>query len=71
MTTITIDKGINLAKTHFKDLEEFQLHLVQVKEQAKMSEAHKAILDDRLVDADNNPNDFVDLDELKSSILRK
>ena len=71
MTTITIDKEIKLTKTHFKDLEEFQLHILQIQEQSELSTQHKSILDSRLVEADKNPSGFINLDELKSSILRK
>ncbi|RLD44901.1 MAG: hypothetical protein DRI89_02505 [Bacteroidetes bacterium] len=71
MTTITIDKEIKLAKTHFKDLEEFQLHILQIQEQSELSTQHKSILDARLVEADKNTDGYINLDELKSSIRRK
>ena len=71
MTTITIDKEIKLAKTHFKDLEEFQLHILQIQEQSELSTQHKSILDTRILEAEKNPNDFINMEELKSSIRRK
>ncbi len=68
MTTISFDENIDLSKNHFKTLEDFHLHLIQ---NAELSPAHKKIIDDRLVKAEQNPTNFITLDELKSSIKRK
>ncbi len=71
MTTIHIDEELNLDKTHFKTMEEFQLYLMmQEKEQPKdysLSDAHKKIIDDRVAEADANPDNYVTYEEFKDS----
>ena len=71
MTTISFDENINLNKYHFKTLEDFQLYLIQTSKKSELSPAHKSILDDRLADAKENPENCISLDKLKSSIRRK
>lgn len=71
MSTITFDENINIDKNHFKTLEDFQLYLIQKLQMSELSATHKQILDDRLTEAENNPDNFITLDELKSSIKRK
>jgi hypothetical protein len=71
MTTIYFDENIELEKKHFKSLDDFQLHLLQLRNELELSDIHKRILDDRIIDADNNPNDFMDIQELRKSINRK
>lgn len=71
MSTITFDENINIGKNHFKSLEDFQLYLIQKLQKSELSATHKQILDDRLAEAENNPDNFITLDELKSSIKRK
>ena len=70
MTTITIDNDLNLSKTHFKNIEEFQMELLLRNEQLELSEAHKKILDERLAESEQHPANFVTLEELKYSIKR-
>ncbi|SRX75433.1 hypothetical protein [Aequorivita antarctica] len=75
MTTIHIDEELNLDKTHFKTMEEFQLYLMmQEKEQIKdysLSEAHNKIIDDRVAEADANPDNYVTYQEFKDSFKKK
>lgn len=70
MTTITFNENIHFSKQHFETLENFQLYVVQKLQKADLPLAHKEILDQRLKDAEENPEDFVTLDALKSSIKR-
>ncbi len=60
-----------LKKTEFNSVEDFQLYLLEIQENSELSNNHKDLLDKRLLDIENNPNDFMNLDELKSSIKRK
>lgn len=75
MTTIHIEEELNLGKTHFKTMEEFQLYLLmQEKEQSKdysLSDAHKKIIDDRVAEADANPDNYVTYQEFKDSFKQK
>lgn len=71
MNTITFEENINIGKNHFKTLEDFQLYLVQKLENSELGPAHKKILNERLSEAEQNPDNFVTLDELKSSVKRK
>jgi len=71
MTTISFDENLNINKFNFKTLEDFQLYLIQRLQKSELSPAHKKILDNRLAEAEQNPDNFITLDELKSSIQRK
>ncbi len=71
MTTISFDENIKLNKKHFKNLEDFQMYLVQVFQKTELSDDHKYILDERIADLKENPSDYISLDDLKSSIKRK
>lgn len=75
MTTIHIEEELNLDKTHFKTIEEFQLYLMmREKEQPEdysLSDAHKKILDERVAEADENPEGYVSLQEFKNSFKGK
>ena len=71
MTTISFDENINIKKFNFKTLEDFQLYLIEKLQKSELSPAHKKVLDDRLAEAEQNPANFIALDELKSSIQRK
>ena len=75
MTIIHIEEELNLDKTHFKTMEEFQLYLLmQEKEQPtdySLNDAHKKIMDDRVAEADANPDNYVTLQELKDSFKQK
>jgi hypothetical protein len=52
-------------------LEEFQLYVVQSLQTSELSSAHKKVLDERLAEAEKNPDNYISLDELKHSIRRK
>lgn len=71
MTTITFDENINLDKNHFKSVDDFQLYIARMRQKGELSDYHKEILDERLFDAENNPDNFLSLKELKSSITRR
>jgi len=71
MTTISFEENIDINKFNFKTLEDFQLYLIQKLQKSELSPAHKKVLDDRLAEAEQNPANFITLDELKSSIKRK
>ncbi len=71
MTTITIKSTKKLKKTEFNSVEDFQLYLLEIQEDSELSNNHKYLLDNRLLDVENNPKDFMNLEELKSSIKRK
>ena len=70
MTTITIDKNINLSKLHFKNLEELQLALLLLQEEQEISIELKDLLDERLEMADNSDEKGYTIDELIASIKR-
>lgn len=71
MTTISFDENINIPKNHFETLEDFQLYIVQKLQESELSSEHKRIIDTRLKEAEQNPANFLSLDELRSSIKRK
>ncbi len=75
MTTIHIDEELNLDKTHFKTMEEFQLYLImREKDQSEdysLSEAHKKIIAERVAEADANPDNYITFQEFKDSFNDK
>ena len=71
MKTISFDEPINISKTHFKTLEDFQSHIVDKLQNSDLSNNHKVILDERILEANENPEEYISLQELKSSIKRK
>lgn len=71
MTTISFDESLDIPKLHFKSLEDFQLYIVQKLQGAALSTSHKSILDARLQDAKDKPDDYVTFDELKSTLKRQ
>ncbi len=71
MTTITIKNSEELSRTSFEDWEEVQLYILQAQQEAELSDAHKKVLDARLLDLKNNPDDAISYKELKASITRK
>jgi hypothetical protein len=71
MTTITIDEHIDLERNHFESVEEFQMYLLQWKQMSELSAEHKTILDNRLTDAEENPDSCLSMEELRQSIRRK
>lgn len=70
MTTISFDENINFRKRKFKNLEDFQLYIIQKLQQSELSDSHKKIIDERLVEAERNPENKITLKELKDSITR-
>mgnify|MGYP000391901816 CR=1 FL=1 len=71
MKTISFDEPINISKNHFKTLEDFQLYIVEKLQNSDLNKNQKAILDERIIEANENPEDYISLQELKSSIKRK
>jgi hypothetical protein len=71
MTTISFSENININKFNFKTLEDFQLYIIQKLQKSELSPAHKKIIDIRLDETEQNPSNFITLDELKSTIKRK
>jgi hypothetical protein len=75
MTTIHIEEELNLDKTHFKTMEEFQLYLMMKEriqpEDYSLSDAHKTIIDDRVAEADANQDNYVTYQEFKDSFQKK
>ena len=71
MNTISFDEPLEISKSHFKSIEEFQLFLVEELQKSELSNNHKEILDDRLLEANENSEDYISLKKLKSSIKRK
>ncbi|MEN8881834.1 MAG: hypothetical protein ABF263_05840 [Polaribacter sp.] len=71
MKTISFDEPINISKNHFKTLEDFQLYIVEKLQNSGLNKNQKAILDERIIEANENPEDYISLQELKSSIKRK
>ncbi len=72
MTTIYIEEELNLDKTHFKTMEEFQLYLemtcVQRPDNYTLSEAHKKILEERIKEADEANEPGLTWDEVKAEL---
>ncbi|NOX87201.1 MAG: hypothetical protein GXO86_14790 [Chlorobi bacterium] len=68
MTTITFEENIRFDKKHFKTIKEFQLYLLQIRQKSELSDEHKKILDDRIEYAKNNPDKFLTVEQLKSSL---
>ncbi len=71
MTTITIDNELNLSKTHFKSIEEFQIEILMMNERWELSKEHIGILKAREEEADNASDDRFSWEEVKSSLHRK
>ena len=71
MKTISFDEPINISKNHFKTLEDFQLYIVEKLQNSGLNKNQKVILDERIIEANENPEDYISLQELKSSIKRK
>jgi hypothetical protein len=70
MTSISFEEHIDRNKSHFKTLEEFQMYIFQNLQKSDLSDAHKIILDDRLKDAQQYPDSFITLKEVKSSFRK-
>jgi inorganic pyrophosphatase len=72
MTIIHIDEELNLDKTHFKTVEEFQLYLMmREKEQSEaysLSDAHKRIIDERLKEADEAKEPGLSWEDVKADL---
>lgn len=68
MNTIYFDEPINISKNHFKNLEDFQLYIVKKLQKSELSHAHKEILNNRLLEVNENPENYILLKDLKSNI---
>jgi len=73
MTTITIENGQALSRTKFKNLTDLQDYLFSIQKEKvlKSTDEIKIILDERLKEAEENPENFLTIDELKARIVRK
>lgn len=71
MTTISIDENLSFSKTHFETLEDFEMYVVSLRQNQELSPAHKQILDERLAERESNPDNYISIEELKASIVRK
>ncbi|HIP27035.1 MAG TPA: hypothetical protein EYG80_05215 [Flavobacteriaceae bacterium] len=73
MTTITIKNGQKLKKTHFENLVDLQNYLISMylKNDVELTDEHKSILDSRINEVNENPENYLTIDELKASIVRK
>lgn len=67
MTTISFEEPIEIPKKHFKNIEEFQLYIVNKLQETGLSPYHKSILDARLSDVNENPESYLTRDEWKAS----
>ncbi len=71
MTKLTFDEDINLDKTHFANLEEFQNYLMMHRAETVFSDELKALLDARIEEAENSKEEGKSWEELKAELLRK
>jgi hypothetical protein len=65
MKTITFDESINISKNHFKTVEDFQIHLVDTLQKSELNQHQKAILEERIQEANENPANYISLEQLK------
>lgn len=71
MTTISIEENLSLSQTRFKTLEDFERFVVELRQNEDLSPAHKKILDERLAERKSNPDNYLDIEKLKVSIVRR
>lgn len=64
MKTLTFKEDISLDRDEFENLEDFQNYLVS---SFRLTSYHKRILDDRIAEAKENPEDYITLGDLKKS----
>ncbi len=70
MTTIHIEEELNLEKTHFQTMEEFQLYLMIYQiEKYELSDDHKKIINERIKEADKSKEPGMTYKEFKASFL--
>jgi hypothetical protein len=70
LKTITFDESLNISKNHFKTLEDFQLHIDDILQNEALNFQHKEILNERMIEANENPDNYILLETLKSSLKR-
>lgn len=70
MTTITIDDDSEFSKKHFANVEELQEYLLLEKQKAPLSYAHKQILDERIQELKDHPQDSLTREEGMKQIRR-
>ncbi len=73
MTTITIKNGQNLSRTQFDSIADLQdyLLLLSTQNEIELTKEHKAILDERIQDLKENPDNFLSFKQFKTSLNRK
>lgn len=71
MTTVTFSEEVELGRIHFDSIEDFQNHLLMIKEKQELSDEHKSILDERLKDSEFNPDSHLSIEDLKKEIKRR
>jgi len=71
MKTISFDEPINISKSHFKSLEDFQLYILGKLQKSELSDLHRELLDNRILEANEKPENYSTLKELKSNIEKK
>jgi len=71
MTTITIKSTKKISRTSFDDLEDLQLFLIEEQQKNKLNNYHKKVLDERLLEANEQPENYISLNDLKSNLKRK
>ncbi len=71
MTTITIENGEKLSRTHFKKWEDLQVELILMQENSELTPEHVKILKYREKEADNATDMGLSWEDVKSGIIRK
>ncbi|MEL7220400.1 MAG: hypothetical protein AAGJ93_03710 [Bacteroidota bacterium] len=71
MTTISILEDLKITQTQFETLEDFELYLVAIRQESELNIETQKILDQRLADRAQSPDDAMSIDELKASLRRK
>ncbi len=71
--TITIKNGHILSRNKFESIADLQDYLISisVQNEYEISDEHKTILDERLKDAKENPDNFMSFNQFKASLTRK
>ncbi|WP_158838934.1 hypothetical protein [Polaribacter sp. L3A8] len=71
MKNISFNEPINISKNHFKNLEDFLSYIAQNSGEIELNDAHKEILDKRILEVNENPENYISLKNLKSSIVMR
>jgi hypothetical protein len=65
MKSITFLEDIELDRDEFKNLEDFQNYLLT---NVRLSPYQRGIIDERIQDANENPEDYITLSDLKKTL---